>query len=44
MAILKRIFRLKPKETATAIPPLEKAMLPKLEKRSSGNHERLHNP
>ncbi len=30
---IKKIFRIK-KETATALPKMEKAMLPKLEKRS----------
>jgi hypothetical protein len=33
MKKLKKIFRIK-KETATALPKTEKAMLPKLEKRS----------
>jgi hypothetical protein len=33
MKKLKKIFRIK-KETATATPVMEKAMLPKLEKRS----------
>jgi len=33
MKKLKKIFRIK-KETATALPKVEKAMLPKLEKRS----------
>jgi hypothetical protein len=41
MERLKRIFKKKPlkKETATAIPQLEKAMLPKVETRTTrGNH------
>jgi hypothetical protein len=33
MKKLKKIFKIK-KETATALPKVEKAMLPKLEKRS----------
>jgi hypothetical protein len=33
MKKLKKIFRIK-KETATALPKVEKAMLPKLERRS----------
>jgi hypothetical protein len=33
MKRIKKIFRIK-KETATALPKMEKAMLPKMEKRS----------